>query len=110
MEFQCTLDLKGRLYPHPCGPDLYLLDFIDRYGTRRDVTNLYIYPDIYPAAESESEPLQPMGSLQGRRGPIDLYTLTPGFEYEIRNARQQRLKGISFIYMNRVTLEPLLHD
>jgi hypothetical protein len=59
---------------------------------------------------SASEPLQPMGSLQGRSGPIDLYTLTPGYEYEIRNAHQQRLKGISFIYKNGVTLEPLLHD
>lgn len=37
--FQCTLGLKGRLY---------MLDFIDNSGTRRDVTNLYIYPYVSP--------------------------------------------------------------
>jgi hypothetical protein len=54
LEFECTWDLKGHLYPHPRSPDLYLLDLVDRNGTRHDVTNLHVYPYIYPAAESES--------------------------------------------------------
>ncbi|KIM71845.1 hypothetical protein PILCRDRAFT_93688 [Piloderma croceum F 1598] len=106
VQFQCTMDLKGRLYPHPCGPDLYLLDFIDHNGARRDVTNLYIFPHMYRAAEDKSQPLQPMGSLQGSRGPVDIYTLTPGYEYDISDGSETVLKTIAFTYERRGDLQP----
>jgi len=112
LEFRCTADLTGRLYPHPYSPSgrLYLLDFIDNRGTRRDVTNL----DVYPCIEgvSNPEPLEPMGSVLECRGCTDLYTLPPGYTYEICAADQQPLKRVSFMYKNRINfeLEPILRD
>jgi len=38
LEFTCTSDLKGCLYPHSYDPHFYFLDFIDDSGSRRDVT------------------------------------------------------------------------
>ena len=51
-----------------------------------------------------------MNSLPGRRGAVDMYTLTYGFTYEICGPDQQRLKRFSFIYKDTKTLEPFFHD
>jgi len=93
LEFGCTSDLKGCLYPRPCGPD-YISSTLST-GTADTMMSQYLHlPYIYPTAESESDPLQPMGSMQGCHVPVNLYTLTPGFKYEVCNAHQQQLKGI----------------
>jgi len=46
-----------------------------------------------------------MGSELGRRGCTDLYTLPPGYTYEICAADQQPLKRVSFMYKDRITFE-----
>jgi hypothetical protein len=51
-----------------------------------------------------------MSSRRGRRGPVDLYTLTYGFTYEIRGPSEQSLKRFSFIYKDQQTLQPFFHD
>ena len=87
-----------------------ILDFIDRNSAQCDITDLRVHPYIFPAAEPESEPLKPLGSsVQGYRPAADLYLLSSGYQYEIRDSYGLRLKGIALINKNRATgLEPHL--
>jgi len=103
LEFTCTSDLKGRLYPHPYDPQFYFLDFIDDSGTRRDVTNLHVYPYQYHGRDyGELEPICGRG--------LDVYILLPRLSYEIRDPKQQKLKSFSFACEDRKTVKPILHN
>jgi hypothetical protein len=65
---------------------------------------------MYRSAEDESQPLQPMGSLKGSRSPVDIYTLTPGYEYDILDESETVLKTIAFTYERRANLQPLVSN
>jgi hypothetical protein len=98
--FECTPSLTGRITPFPHYRDLYVLDFASTAdGKRFDRdTNLDIY-DVGVFGEGEPSVIQPQGSVPGRRGTVDLYTLNPGRTVQICRREDQRvLKTISFAY------------
>ena len=47
-----------------------------------------------------------MGSLPGKRCPVDVYDLNPGRMAEICGSDNEVLKRISFTYVQRVNIKP----
>jgi hypothetical protein len=98
--FECTPSLRGRITPFPHYRDLYVLDFVSTTDGKRfdHDTNLDIY-DVGVFGEEEPSPINPQGTVPGRRGTVDIYTLNPGRTVQIcRRNDQQVLKTISFTY------------
>ncbi|KAF8640614.1 hypothetical protein AX17_000275 [Amanita inopinata Kibby_2008] len=97
--FECTPSLRGRITPFPHYRDLYVLDFVSTDGKRVDHdTKLDIY-DVGVFGEEQPRLIYPQGTLPGRRGTVDLYTLNPGRTVHIyQRDDQQLLKTLSFVY------------
>jgi hypothetical protein len=103
--FDCTQHLRGRLYPYPITPDLYILDFIDYKGIRVDSTNLILY-DVGEFGEERTR-LPTQGTVPERVGTVDLYTLNPSRVIEIVTVDNKTLKKISFTY-HGLTIQPII--
>ncbi|KIM89196.1 hypothetical protein PILCRDRAFT_2464 [Piloderma croceum F 1598] len=108
-EFQCTQNLRGRLWPNPAGADLYILDFINRNGVRVNVTQLNIY-NVSPFGYNDRELINNQGTSPGSKGTVNVYTLNPGRVVEIVTKGDQLLKRISFIYTGRMTCTPIINQ
>ena len=105
--FDCTPYLRGRLYPDPATPDLFVLDFIDHNDIRvLDATGLILY-DVGDFGDEPRTELPTQGSLPERKATVDLYTLNPGRVVEITKDNQT-LKQISFTYINGSTIKPII--
>jgi hypothetical protein len=68
--FYCTQHLRGRLYPSPATPDLFILELIDLEGLHVHVTNLTLY-------DMAKHKIPTQGSLPIFRNLVDLYTIGP---------------------------------
>jgi hypothetical protein len=86
--FDCTPYLRGRLYPDPATPDLFVLDFIDYNGIRIiDATGLILY-DVGYFGDEPCAKLPTQGSLPECKATADRYTLNPGRVVQITKDNQ----------------------
>lgn len=90
--FRCTPTLSGRLYPSPCAPGFYILDFLDNNGTRVRDTGLNVY-------DRDVEGRGKRGVYHYRSGGA--YHLLTARVAEITDGNDERLKVISFSYLDR---------
>lgn len=75
--FECTSDLRGRVYPSPGSTHIFVLDFIDRQDMRfLTATGLILY-DAGDLGDEPRREVETSDGLIGRKGPIELYYLNP---------------------------------
>jgi hypothetical protein len=98
-----ALRLSEAVLPH--SRDLYVLDFVSRDGKRFDHdTQLDVY-DVGVFGEEELALIRPQGSLPGRRGTVDLYSLNPGRTFHIcRRNDQERSRLLILVEKLCLTL------
>ena len=106
--FPCTPTLSGRLYPNPANWFIHVLDFIDNHGTRVLDTGLIIY-DRGVMGGGERIRLRRADALDtpGHQGTIDLFFFSTARVLEIADRNDQRLKAISFHYLDSLVPVPV---
>jgi hypothetical protein len=105
--FPCTPSVKGRLYPNPCVHGFFILDFLDHdQGARVVDTGLTIY-DRGQLGRMKRRPLGRFG-LHGEQGTMDLFLLNCERVVEIVDGKNERVKIISFSYLDSQIAIPIL--
>jgi hypothetical protein len=99
--FPCTPTLSGRLYPNPANWFIHVLDFLDSHGTRVHDTGLIVYDrDIQGGGKRIRLRHADALDTPGHQGTIDLFFLSTARVLEIADGNDQRLKVISFNYLD----------
>ena len=106
--FPCSPTLNGRLYPNPGNCRSYILDFLDNHGTRVHNTGLIIYNrDVQGHRGRKRLSRADAPYTADHQGTIDFFMLSTTQVVEIADGNDQRLKVISFSYLDRSVAVPV---
>jgi hypothetical protein len=93
--FTCTPSLKERLFPNPASRYIFNFDFVDNDGARVKDTGLTVY-DRGELGSRERRAIERSGTI----------VLNPHRVVEIVDGANQRLKAVTFTYLDRSIATP----
>ena len=108
--FPCTPTLSGQLYPNPAKQwaCTYILDFLNNHGTHVHDTGFNFYDrDVQGRGRCGRLICGDALGTPGHQGTMDLFILNTTRVVEITDGNDQRLKVISFSYLNRSVPVPV---